>query len=70
MCVDDRRVPIGHDEPRNKAGGDRRGYGKDHAVRAVERDRSSFEDEIRNRVGPEGQRPQTSAKADFRAFGA
>ena len=68
MRVDDRRVPVGNDEPGNKAGGDRGGYRKDHAIRPVERGRSCFEDEIRNPLGPEAQRPQTCAEADFRAL--
>ena len=70
MCIDDRRVPVGYDEPRDKAGGNRGGYGKDHAIRVVERDRSRFEVEIRNPVGAKGQRPHTCAEADFRALGA
>ena len=70
MRVDDGRVPVGYDEPRNKAGGNRGGHGKDHTIRAVERDRSRFEIEIRNPVGAKGQRPQTCAEADFGALGA
>ena len=53
MRIDNRRVPIGDDEPRNETGRDRARYGKDHHVCAVESDRTRLEDDdARTRVPP------------------